>query len=212
MNVIIPTDASGFWTMIGSLVAVVVLLAGFVTFIYRVLKRAANKDVENLKAENKLLQSELDVRFRFPEYAKGIIQLTEDAAEARIKELEIRYAAAIREKDQEKAHALDSKVKEIQALTKQFETASVIQNELQGKLRSALVEAPPEPNQNAYALPVGLILLVKYDGKYGALQAVEQASHERGAFIRYAWWFQPDGSGSFINESAQFGFDVKARR
>lgn len=212
MDDLIPKDAAGWWTMIGSLVAVISLIGGGLALIYRSLKRAARREVENVKLENERLHKELETRLRFPGYAKDVIQLTEDAAEARIKELESRYDAAIREKDQEKARALDSKVKEIQALKKQLEDAAATQSRLQVKLRSALVEAPPLPNQNAYALPVGLILLVKHNGKYGALQAVEQASSSRGAFIRYAWWFQPDGSGDFTNESVKFGFDVKGER
>src|SRR3712207_5650116 len=52
---------------------------------------------------------------------------------------------------------------------------------------------------NSVRLPTGRILVVRYAGKYGAIQAIDQASEERGGFIRYAWWYQPDGSGSFIS-------------
>src|SRR5262249_51369303 len=54
---------------------------------------------------------------------------------------------------------------------------------------------------NALSLPTGPILVVRHNGRFGAVQALEQS----GKFIRYAWWYQPDGSGSFVNEHVLTG-------
>ncbi len=62
------------------------------------------------------------------------------------------------------------------------------------------------PDPGSLHLRTGRIIAVRYEEKYGAFQAVDQSTKERGAFIRYIWWYQPDGSGSFINESAQTGY------
>jgi photosystem II stability/assembly factor-like uncharacterized protein len=51
----------------------------------------------------------------------------------------------------------------------------------------------------------GEILLVRHEGKYGAVRAIEQTSKGRGGCIRYEWWYQPDGSGSFVNKNALTG-------
>jgi hypothetical protein len=54
--------------------------------------------------------------------------------------------------------------------------------------------------------PTGLILVVKHNNYYGAVLAVEQASMERGACIRYIWWYQPDGSRHFVGPGTQTGY------
>ena len=64
-----------------------------------------------------------------------------------------------------------------------------------------------EGSQRSVALHTGQILLVRYEGKYAAIQALEQTSRERGAMIKYRWWYQPDGTGSFVNQNVLAGTD-----
>ncbi len=64
----------------------------------------------------------------------------------------------------------------------------------------------PYYSGNAINVPDGRILVVRHSGKYGALKPLEQTSMERGASIRYQWWYQPDGSSSFTNSSVQTGY------
>jgi hypothetical protein len=79
-----------------------------------------------------------------------------------------------------------------------------------GSVSSLITEAlrryVAQHRPNSVTLPTGRILVVRYDGKYGAIKAIDQASEKRGGFIRYAWWYQPDGSGSFISSTAETGY------
>lgn len=59
---------------------------------------------------------------------------------------------------------------------------------------------------HAIGLPDGLILVVRHDDRYGALQALEQNSSEEGASIKYQWWYQPDGSGRLVGELVHRGY------
>ena len=60
---------------------------------------------------------------------------------------------------------------------------------------------------NAVLLPTGPILVVRHDGKYGAIRALRQTPPDEGKSIRYMWWFQPDGSSSFTNSTTQTGYN-----
>jgi hypothetical protein len=79
-----------------------------------------------------------------------------------------------------------------------------------GSVSSLITEAlrryVAQHRPNSVTLPTGRILVVRYAGKYGAIKAIDQASEKRGGFIRYAWWYQPDGSGSFISSTAETGY------
>lgn len=57
-------------------------------------------------------------------------------------------------------------------------------------------------------LPTGLILVVKHKDKYGAVQAIDQSGKDRGAFIKYVWWYQPNGTGTFLDKDVQNNFSV----
>lgn len=60
---------------------------------------------------------------------------------------------------------------------------------------------------NGLLLPTGVILLVRYNGRYGAVQAVDQRYQSlREEYIRYAWWYQPDGTGIFTSPTTEAGF------
>lgn len=59
---------------------------------------------------------------------------------------------------------------------------------------------------NAVGLPDGNILVVRHSGRYGAVKALQQTGTDRGASIRYQWWYQPNGSGSFSDTSVQSGY------
>jgi hypothetical protein len=54
-------------------------------------------------------------------------------------------------------------------------------------------------------IPTGPILIVRHQGKYGAVQATEQVVGQDGNSVHYVWWYQPDGSGSFTNENTWTG-------
>ncbi len=64
----------------------------------------------------------------------------------------------------------------------------------------------PYYSSNSVGLPTGVILVVRHAERYGAIKAIDQAHQDRGGFIRYVWWYQPDGSGSFINPNAHTGY------
>lgn len=203
---IIPKDPATFWAMVAALAVVLPLLAGVIWFFFRAIRRALR-----LEAENKRLREELESRLRFPQYARDAIALTEMGADRKIEELRANYESALAERDQERARGLEIQLHEIEKLRRDLSRLSNERDELAGQLQSAVVATPPRTDApNAIGLPSGLILCVRYQGRYGALQPVEQIGEQRAlgqqALIRYAWWYQPDGSGVFTTPTAQRGF------
>lgn len=209
MNVF-PTDAAAFWTMIGSLVAVLTLFGAVGVTGFRSLRRGIEANIreqfEPLRLQNERLRDELESRYRFPTYAKEVIELSEVATTQKIEQLKAQYEAALQEKDQARAEELEAQLSEVERLQLEMQQLSSEREELKERLRSLMVVRPPHQGTNGISLPTGMILFVRHQRKYGAVLAVDQASSSRGSFIRYVWWYQPDGTGNLVNANAQTGF------
>jgi hypothetical protein len=210
-------DWSLFWTIIGSVAGVLAIIAPFIAWLgNRYRKRVQNeikKEFEplveqnkRLAEENQRLNTEINTRLQMPSYSLEAIKLTEIAAERKVEEITKRYEEAVTSKDQALADTLQSKLREIESLRQSIDAITKERSMLETRLQSAIVKRQPRIGNNAIGLPTGLILLVRHNGKYGAVQAIDQSSQNRGSFIRYAWWYQPDGSGSFTKGNVEFGF------
>lgn len=197
-----PSNPGEFWTMTGVLLTVLLVFLGA---IWRLTRGAIAREFEPIRQQNDRLRDELDRRFKIPEFASSVVELTDRAAQEKIRNLEAQHAQALRERDEASAREIQAKLMVIESLRSE-------QDALTTRLQSAVIPTPPQIAGNALGLPTGLILIVRKDGRYGAVQVVDQQSRGLGEFVRYAWWFQPDGSsGIFTNENVQAGFK-EARR
>ena len=199
-------DWSVFWTAVGSIVATLTLLGGVALWLFSSIKKRATKDLENLRDENTRLRQDIDAKLKVPSFSLDAIKLTEVAAEKRIAEIEEKYNQAIGSKDQASADHLSRQLAQIEKLKKQVESADNEREQLRLKLQTALIPKAPQVAENAVGLLTGKILVIRKDSKYGAVLAVDQSSDKRGSFIKYAWWYQPDGSGQFLSPSTISGF------
>ena len=199
-------DWSVFWTAVGSIVATLTLLGGSAVWLLSSLKKRATRELDDLRNENARLRQDIETHLRVPSFGLEAIKLTEIAAETRVAEIEKKYNQAIDAKDQATADQLSKQIAQIHLLRKQVESADIEREQLRLKLQSALVPTQPIVLENAVGLRTGSILVVRKDGKYGAIQAIDQSSNTRGSFIKYAWWYQPDGSGQFLSPSTLSGF------
>lgn len=207
---VFTTDAASFWTMVGAVVAVLSLFGAIGVAALRKLRRSIESSIreqfEPLRLQNERLRDELENRFRFPAYARDVIELSELATNRKIEQLKIQYETALVEKDQTKADSLQAQVGEIERLRSEMLQLSNEREELKGRLQSLMVVRPPHQGTNAISLPTGLILVVRHADRYGALLPVDQASDKRGSFIRYIWWYQADGSANLLSSTAQTGY------
>jgi len=67
---------------------------------------------------------------------------------------------------------------------------------------------------NAFAMPLGRIVLVRKDSQYGAIKFTEtwQGETDFDSFTKYESYYQGDGSGDFSKENVLFGKDLLAER
>ena len=195
-----------FWTAVGSVAAALAVLGPLLLFGARLVKQQLQKEIQPVKEENLRLRDDLNTRLRLPSFGLDAIRLTEAAAQRKVEELELKYEQAVRDKDRELSDTLSEQLREIALLRERLAILQTERNQLQTALESNLIVPRRHVGKNAVELPTGFILVVRHAGYYGAVKAVEQSSSKRGAFIRYVWWYQPDGSGSFINANVQRGF------
>lgn len=198
-------DLAVFWSGLAAVAAALGLVGGFVLWLGRSFKRRFDQELEAVRSQNENLRHELDTRLRVPSFGLDAVRLTELAAKRRIEELETKLNSAVVAKDDELVRTMEEQKGQIVALSEQFTSLQAARLSVQQKLQSAIVTMAPVFHKNSVGLPTGPILLVKHADRYGALQALEQAKSDRGAFIRYAWWYQPDGETTFLNERTQFG-------
>jgi hypothetical protein len=172
----------------------------------RSARRQLTKELEPLRDENRRLREDLETRLRLPSFGLEAVRLTELAAQRQIEEVEERYKRAIEEHDQQLAQSLRNQLAELGNLRSELARANDEKSRLESALRAAITHRQPARSTNGVQLLTGLILVVKHNGCYGAVQAVDQAGDKRGKFIRYFWWFQPDGSGVFTTPGVQSGY------
>lgn len=199
-------DWSVFWTAVGSIVATLTLLGGLALWLFSSIKKKATAGLVSLRDENARLRQDIEAKLKVPSFSLDAIKLTEIAAERRIAEIEEKYNQAIGSKDQATAHQLSKQLAQIEALRKQVEIADAEREQLRIRLQTALAPRQPKVSENAIGLLTGQILVVRKGGTYGAIQATDQSSDKRGSFIKYAGWYQPDGSGQFLSPSTVSGF------
>ena len=67
---------------------------------------------------------------------------------------------------------------------------------------------------NAFAMPIGRIVLVRKDSQYGAIKFLEVWGGETDFdnFTKYESYYQGDGSGDFSKNNVQFNKDLLAER
>jgi len=198
-------DWSLFWTAVGSVAAALTVLGGLAAWIFRSLKKQAERQLEEARKENLRLREDLEARLQVPTFGLEAVRLTEIAAERKIAEIERKYRAAVETKDQPLAQELNAHKRQIEDLRQKLEDAETDRQQIQLKLQGVLSAKQPPITNNAVGLRTGTILVIRQEGRYGAVQAIDQASDKRGAFIRYAWWFQPDGSAQFTSSTTQTG-------
>jgi hypothetical protein len=197
-----------FWEIAGVLVALVGGVFALTRYVVGKIERA--------------FDARLDARLRAPTFAMESIEAIEQAASARVQaveedarrkveELEQKKESALRANKQEHAQRLAAQLQEIERLRTRLEEAETERGRLSGlsqELENAISAPEPVYSGNSVSLSNGYTLVVRYAGMYGALQAVEQwgHAHNRRPFIRYAWWYQPDGSGTFASPDTERGF------
>lgn len=194
---------SVFWTAIATIFGI---LGPFMLWAMRNIKKYRDHEINLVRQENERIRQELDTRLQLPSYGLDAVMLTELAAERRIDELEEKHKKAVSEKDEQLAKTINKQKQHIVKLSTDLNKLQSQQLNIKQDLQGAIVTKAPVFQKNAIGLPTGLILLIHHAGKYGAVQAIEQAKMDRGAFIRYVWWYQPDGSTKFLNTNTQFGY------
>lgn len=204
MNIDLTSEV--VWIATGTLIGLASFIWGVGRWIINTVTTSFDRQIDTLRDENRQLRDEIDRRFQLPKYALEAIEVTEEVADRKIAQLEARHRKALDEHNEEAAEALNAQLEEIQRLRAALEQQQGERQEIEQQLERAILAPPVRESDNAVGLRTGFILLVRHEGRFGAVQAVDQAGRDRGAFIRYVWWYQPDGSGSFINVNAQSGF------
>lgn len=195
--------------IIGSLASIIGLIVWAKSSITNAIKNVAIREIEPIKQQNKQLseentrlQSDINTRLQLPSFSLDAIKLTELATERKVEEITKQRDEAIASKDKELETKLQSKLDEINTLKNSIEESNKERLNLENSLRNVLVKSDiNHKSHNSIVLPTGYILLVRYKGKYGALQAIEQVSD----FMRYAWWYQPDNFPDFSSGNPIFG-------
>ncbi len=195
-----------FWVAVGSVATVLLGVGALVRWVGGRIERSIEEAIRPIREENRRLREEIDTRLRMPSFALNNIESIERTAKLRVEEIERQRAEALRSNQEEHAQMLAERRQEIESLRQQLDLAETERSRLASELEESLAPERPYYSGNAVGLPTGFILVVRHQGKYGAVKAIDQASADRGGFIRYAWWYQPDGSGSFINLNTQTGY------
>jgi hypothetical protein len=190
-----------FWIAVSAVVALLAMIGGLLIWI------VDRFFIDPVKQENKQLKREIDTKLQLPSYSLDAVRLTELAAQRKIEEIEIEYEKAVEEKDEQLASELSEHLKVIEQLKNQLDKVSNERTSLQQNLQTSLSNRKFIHTGNALGLPTGFILLIKQGDKYGALKAIDQSTSNRGSFIKYYWWYQPNGTGKFTIPSVQFGYD-----
>jgi len=198
-----PRDPAAFWTMIG---AIAIPMGALLSELYRRLRNILQAELGPLKEQNEWLKTQIEQRLQLPTFAMNAVELTEKSAQLRIEELKREHEQALRSRDEAKSGELASAVQELETLKKRLQELNAERNRIVHRVEGVLRAREPVDSTNGFGLPTGPILLVRQDGKVGALKAIDQASDRRGKFIRYAWWFIPDGSTDFSSPDTEFGF------
>jgi len=199
-------DWNVLWTAVAAIVAALTMFGTIGVKLLGASRDKYTKEVQDLRDDNRRLRDDMQSRLQLPSFGLDAIKLTEIAAQRKLDEIQNEYKVAIEQKDEKLAAELSHRISEIEDLRRKVESSLLEREELQAKLRSSLTSRPPSFGQNAVGLPCGLILLVRSQAKYGALLAVEQSHANRGAHIRYVWWYQPDGSTNLLAPNVEVGF------
>lgn len=204
MSNFLPTNPIAYWIVIGLLFVFFAVVSIISLVSLNRVKKALREQFGFLSEQNERMR--IEQLLSFSKQTKEFAELTGVMTDKKLEELEKMHENAVKENDSEKAELVASKRDEIKLLRIQLLDAAENKDKLESKLRNAVLTSGPVLGMNALKIYTGQILLVRYQNKYGAVQPVEQAAGERGAFVRYVWWYQPDGSGIFTNENAQYGF------
>lgn len=190
-----------FWYIAGIIVAVLIL-----AYIgYKIYLRFASDDDEELEEKIEQLKADLQSRFGSSKYAKTVIEL-EVAAFRKVAQLKAYSGVATEQEDTERVRLLEEQIQQIEVLLRELRESVLRHEEAEARLRSVVTNLQPPHGKKAMRLLTGQILLIRHLGKYAAVQAIDQASVDRGGFIRYVWWYQPDGTGIFTTPSVLTGF------
>lgn len=204
MNNLLQINSAAFWILIGVLVVLFIGIAIFNFINVGRMKRNILQGFEFISEQSERLR--IEQQMNISKQAKEFSELTGITTDRKLEELDGMYEKAVKDKETEKAQQIIAKKAEIQQLRANLLDAADQKEKLENKLRNNVIASGPALGLSALKLFTGGILLVRHQGKYGAVQAVEQASGERGSFIRYVWWYQPDGTGSFTNANTLQGF------
>jgi FtsZ-binding cell division protein ZapB len=191
-------DWNVVWTAVAAIAAALTMIGTLAMKLWSSIRNRHQKDVDDLKEENKRLRDEMQSRLQLPSFGLDAIKLTEIAAQRKIDEMQNEYKTAIEMNDETLASELSKQIAEIELLRTRVEASSNERDALQERLRNVLTARPPTFGKNAIGLPCGLILLVRSQGKYGAILAVEQSHANRGSRLRYVSWYQSDGSSDLL--------------
>ena len=187
-----------FWTGTGTLIALLSFIGLLVKKIF----------IDPYKEENQRLRNEIDTRLQYPSYGLETAKLTELQMNRKIDEIKNKYEIALKDKDEKLAKKLAEHIQEIENLKSNLDRISKEHLALKEDLDFSLPNVEYVHSGNALRLPTGFILLIKCNGKFGALKAIDQSfKRGRGAFIKYYWWYQPNGSGIFTTAEVKSGYD-----
>ncbi|MBD0377155.1 MAG: hypothetical protein ICV51_16195 [Flavisolibacter sp.] len=205
-NRILPRTPEGFWTMIGAITGILTAFSTFLLFLYKKWEKAISKKFDPILQENQKLRQDLEERYRYPQFAKDAISLTEIGAERQIQKLRDEHQKALEEDKQQRAIEISAKISELKNLQDRFIQISTERDKLQQQLRNSIIREEVK-HDNAVLLYTGLILLIKYKGSCGAIKAIDQAWKDRDSFIKYYWWYQTEPNiNNFISPSTQSGY------
>ncbi|HWI54412.1 MAG TPA: hypothetical protein VNT57_01860 [Desulfobacteria bacterium] len=190
-----------YWYIALGLIVVIVL--AFVG--YKVYEKFMSGEDEDLEEKIEQLKTDLQSRYGSSKYAKSVIEM-EVAAFKKTAQLKTYANEAGEQNDTEKVRLLEEQVRQIETLLRELRESALRHEEAEAKLRSIITNVQPPHGKRAMRLLTGQILLIRHLGKYAAVQAIDQASADRGGYIRYVWWYQPDGSGVFTAPETLTGF------
>lgn len=190
-----------YWYLAAGLIGVIVL--AYVG--YKIYLKYMSGDDEELEEKIEQLKADLQSRYGSSKYAKSVIEL-EVAAFKKTAQLKTYANEAAEQKDEEKVRLLEEQIRQIETLLKELRESALRHEEAEARLRSIITNIQPPHGKKAMRLLTGQILLIRHLGKYAAVQAIDQASADRGGYIRYVWWYQPDGTGTFTTPEAMTGF------
>ncbi|HWI55490.1 MAG TPA: hypothetical protein VNT57_07340, partial [Desulfobacteria bacterium] len=190
-----------YWYVVAIIIGVVILAyAG-----YKLYQKYMSGDDEELEEKIELLKADLQSRYGSSKYAKSVIEM-ELAAFRKTAQIKVYANEAIEQNDTEKVRLLEEQIRQIETLLRELRESALRHEEAEARLRSIIVNVQPPHGKKAMRLLTGQILLIRHLGKYAAVQAIDQASADRGGYVRYVWWYQPDGTGTFTKPETMTGF------